>query len=95
MAITTRSEYGLRALVVLAEQLDDELTSVAPSKFDRVHAEPYRCDVERSLSSVVRFGLTSPAVRTDRRRVGEHAFALPPELRCAIEARGLASDRHQ
>ena len=27
MAITTRSEYGLRALVVLAEQLDDELTS--------------------------------------------------------------------
>ena len=29
MSITTRSEYGLRAMVVLAEQLGDELTSAS------------------------------------------------------------------
>jgi len=56
MAITTRSEYGLRALVVLAEQLDDELTSA--KELARIEQIPVKY-LEQILAELKRAHLVS------------------------------------
>ncbi len=70
MSITTRSEYGLRALVVLAEQLGDERTSA--SELARREAIPLKY-LEQILAELKKSGV----VRSHAGARGGYQLARP------------------